>query len=253
VLLWEHTNGQFAYKKTLKVYKYPVVHIVFVENGIAITTDDAIIHIWDLGLTTSLRSLDLSHLPFKLHSLKIKNIVYTKRHLLLNTYSGDFIRVGVEMRKELKKKTFVYEVDGKRYRNIVKLNGRLTCSLYMEAKSDERSSASIMVGSESSAVSNISIGTRELIEISSVGDPILCMDGISFANGGMLSAYGTSKGRVLVKLDWETSPNTFNANSPILCLKLTRDCHHLVLASQNGIVYLFTNHSKSFFHTSPKQ
>lgn len=96
---------------------------------ICVATDDAIIYVWDCKMETCLKNLDLSHLPFRLQSLKIKNIVWAKDKLLVTTHSGDFIQLHSEFKKELKKGTFIYSIDGKRFKNIFKLSKTLTSAL----------------------------------------------------------------------------------------------------------------------------
>jgi len=259
--LWEYRGEKFHFVRTIREYKYPVVGIVYVGVGLAVATDDAIINIWDLKMLAPLWTHDLSQLPFKLYSLKIKDLVWAKNKLLLTTYSGDFVTIHTEPKKLMKKDSFLYLIDGKRYRNIVKLNGKLTCSLLIQKEAvapahqaGERTNDSLlMVGSESSAVESISLRSRELVEVGSVGDQIICMDGIQFPSGAFLTVFGTSKGKIIIKIDWEYIPNTFEADGSIRCLKITTDSEYLVAASDTGSLYVFTKQYKNYFYSPPKR
>ena len=132
--LWEYRAQGFKYTRMVHEYKYSVVQLLYVGIGVAVCTDDAIISVWDLRMMDVLYIHDMSQLTFKLNSLKIKNVAWARDKIMLDTYSGDFVSISIKPKKEMKKDSFIYSIDGKRYRNIVKLNGKLTCSLLIEKK-----------------------------------------------------------------------------------------------------------------------
>lgn len=134
IIAWKVNDDDLIYDRIVKEYKYPVVQLEFVSQGIGVATDDAIINIWDICMETCIRSFDLSQLPFKLQSLKVKNMIWARDKLLVSTFSGDFIQLNLEPRKELKKGSFVYSIFGKKFKNIVKLNKIVTSSLLLRRK-----------------------------------------------------------------------------------------------------------------------
>lgn len=134
ILAWQNPHVMPAFQRIVKEYKYPVVQMEFLDTEICVATDDAIIYVWDCRMEDCLKSLDLSHLPFRLQSLKIKNVVWAKEKILIATYSGDLVQLNPELKKELIKGSFIYSIDGKRFRNIFKLNKTLTSSLMIRKK-----------------------------------------------------------------------------------------------------------------------
>jgi hypothetical protein len=94
---------------------------------------------------------------------------------------------------------------------------------------------------------------REPIEISTIGDEVLCIDGFCFSTGTQLIVFGTKKGRLLLKLDWDTLPNDFEANAPINCIKITKDGLYMLVTTETGSIYLFTKHNDSYFSANPKE
>lgn len=132
--MWKIEEDDLALDRIVKEFKYPVVQIEYVSQGVGIATDDAIITVWDVCMQTCTRSFDLSQLPFKLNSLKIKNMIWARDKMLVTTFSGDFIQLSLEHRKELKKGSFVYSIKGKKFKNLVKLNKMVTSSLLLRRK-----------------------------------------------------------------------------------------------------------------------
>lgn len=110
-----------------------------------------------------------------------------------------------------------------------------------------------MLGSDTSQVVTIDIMSHESIEISTIGDEIMCMDGFNFETGAQLTVFGTKKGRLLMKVDWDTLPNDFEAKSPINCVKFTKDGLFMLVTSEAGSIYLFTKHNDSYFAGNPKE
>ena len=110
-----------------------------------------------------------------------------------------------------------------------------------------------MVGSESSLVESISLRSREILEVGSIGDQITCMDGVLFESGAFLTVFGTSKGKLIIKIDWEYIPNSFQSDGSITCIKLSKDTLYLVCTSYNGSLYVFTKYNKNYFDGMPKQ
>jgi WD40 repeat protein len=132
VLLWEFDGEEFKAPRTIVDYKHEIIEIIYLESGLGITTDDSLIHIWDLGLKNSLKDIDLSNMPFKLYSLRLKNIVSAKDKIFFNTYDGDMIMLNLKYKRECSKNTFIYKFDAKRLKNIVKLKDNLTSLTLIE-------------------------------------------------------------------------------------------------------------------------
>lgn len=75
VLVWNMQQDGIAFEKVLSDYKHEIIEIVQLESGIGIATEDSFIHLWDLDLKNALKYIDLSNMPLKLYSLKLKNLV----------------------------------------------------------------------------------------------------------------------------------------------------------------------------------
>lgn len=95
--------------------------------------------------------------------------------------------------------------------------------------------------------------SHEIVETTSVGDEILCMDGYYLENGALLSTFGTIKGRIVILIDWDNIPNSFQANGAINCIKITKDGKYLIVSTEAGRIYLFTEHNQSYFNGPPKE
>lgn len=132
VLLWTNDNQEFVNPKQVCAYKHEIIEIIHLESGIGITTDDSLIHIWDFSMKVLQKDIDLSNMPFKLYSLKLKNIVGAKDKVFFNTYDGDMIMLNLRYKKECSKNTFIYKFDAKRIKNIVKLKDSLTSLTLIE-------------------------------------------------------------------------------------------------------------------------
>jgi hypothetical protein len=91
------------------------------------------------------------------------------------------------------------------------------------------------------------------MNISSLGDSVNCMDTFLFPTVGQLTAFGTVRGKIVVRKDWEILPNTFDSKDPIVDLKFTRDGAYLLAANQGGILYLFVKDVFGYFNAPPKQ
>jgi WD40 repeat protein len=111
----------------------------------------------------------------------------------------------------------------------------------------------LVIGSDTSQVVTLDIAKHEPMEISTIGDEIMCMDGFSFKTGAQLTVFGTRKGRILMKIDWDALPNDFEADGPINCVKITKDGLFMLVTSEAGSIFLFTKHNESYFNGAPKE
>jgi hypothetical protein len=125
VILWTYDGSSLKHDRLVQEYNYSIIEILLLKDSIALASDDAIIYIWNIELTNCLYELNLSHLNFKLYSLKIKNIRRARDRLLLNTFNGDMIFLDTSMRSVFEKDTFLYKISGKRLKNIVSFSGKL--------------------------------------------------------------------------------------------------------------------------------
>jgi hypothetical protein len=132
VFVWPFINEAFSTPRQVVDYKHKIIEIIHLESGVGITTDDSLIHIWDLSLKTALKDIDLATMPFKLYSLKLKNIVAAKSKIFFNTDDGDMIILNLNYKKQCSKNTFIYNLDAKRVKNIVKLKDSLTSLTLIE-------------------------------------------------------------------------------------------------------------------------
>lgn len=232
-----------------EISSHEVQEIVALENSVCISTVDFFIHIMNLDLTATLNNIDLSSLPFKLYSMKLKNVVAAKEKLFFNTEDGDIIMLYLKQKKECSKNTFIPKLDAKRIKNVFKLKDSLT-SLTLIERNDEKV---VFVTGEASVVYGISTETHELIDMWSVGDSITAMDSLAFPDGGTINAFGSAKGKILLRLDWEEIPKPYDCKMPITDIKLTSDANYLVATSENKEIFVFTFKNNSYFNDSPNQ
>lgn len=132
VLIWNFEDGEFLYNRVLSDYKHEIVEIVQLDSGIGIATEDSFIHLWDLSLKSSLKYIDLSNMPLKLYSLKLKNLVPADDKIFFNTYEGDMIKLDLKLKKQWSKNSFICKYDARRIKNIVQLRDNLTSLTIIE-------------------------------------------------------------------------------------------------------------------------
>ena len=133
VLIWEYDEEEeFQYSRVLSDYKHEIVEIIYLENEVGIATEDSFIHLWDLFFKTPLKYIDLSNMPLKLYSLKLKNIVPAGDKIFFNTYEGDMIKLDLKLKKEWSKNSFICKYEASRIKNIVQLRDNLTSLTLIE-------------------------------------------------------------------------------------------------------------------------
>ena len=70
----------------------------------------------------------------------------------------------------------------------------------------------IFVAGDNGQVLGISRNDHKIIDKWSIGDPITAIDCINQLDGGIVFAMGTSKGRIVLRYDWEEFPKSFCCN-----------------------------------------
>lgn len=132
VLVWDYIEDEFSCVKVLSDYKHEIIEIIYLKNEIGIATEDSFIHLWDLSLKEPLKYIDLSNMPLKLYSLKLKNIVSAEDKIFFNTYEGDMIKLDLKLKKEWSKNSFICKYDARRIKNIVQMRDNLTSLTLIE-------------------------------------------------------------------------------------------------------------------------
>lgn len=99
----------------------------------------------------------------------------------------------------------------------------------------------------------ISTETHELIDMWSVGDSITAMDSLAFPDGGTINAFGSAKGKILLRFDWEEIPKPYECSKAITDIKFSSDAAYLVAASENQHLYVFTYNNNSYFQDPPTE
>jgi hypothetical protein len=79
------------------------------------------------------------------------------------------------------------------------------------------------------------------------------MDSLAFDDGGIIFAFGSSKGRILIRFDWEERPKGFECNKAIMDVKFSPDAAYLIAACENHHLYVFNYNNNSYFQFPPKQ
>ena len=131
VLVWDYEED-FTYSRVLADYKHEIIEIIHLKSGVGIATEDSFIHLWDLFLKSPLKYIDLSNMPLKLYSLKLKNIVPAGNKIFFNTYEGDMIQLDLKLKKEWSKNSFICKYDARRIKNIIQLRKNLTSLTLIE-------------------------------------------------------------------------------------------------------------------------
>ena len=132
VYYWKNNDKEFVNPRLVFDYQTEIIDIIPLDSGIAVTTDASVIQIWDFNMKVSKKGIDLQNMPFKLYSLKLKNIVGVKDKVFFNTYDGDMIMLNLRYKKGCSKNSFIYKYDAKRIKNIVKLKDSLTSLTLIE-------------------------------------------------------------------------------------------------------------------------
>lgn len=95
--------------------------------------------------------------------------------------------------------------------------------------------------------------SHKLVDKWDVGEPVTCMDHLVFPDSGTLFAFGTSTGKVLMRIDWEEMPSSFECRKGITDVKFSSDGYYLIVACEDQFLYIFTNSSNSYFQFAPRE
>lgn len=81
----------------------------------------------------------------------------------------------------------------------------------------------------------------------------MCMDYLTFPDGGIIFAFGTVGGKILIRIDWEESPTFYQCTDKITSLKFSSDGYYMIATCINGHCYVFTFTNGGYFQYSPKE
>ena len=66
------------------------------------------------------------------------------------------------------------------------------------------------------------------------------MDCINNIDGGIVFAFGTFAGKILLRYDWEEFPKYYKLEKRILAVRFSSNLDHLIAACEDGNVVIFT-------------
>ena len=87
-----------AYIGVLTDYQDEITAMSKCFEGIVICTWRGNLHIWDTQLTRSVKTIELSALPFKVLSFNIMSVDFNQKRLLVLTLAGDAIEISLTER-----------------------------------------------------------------------------------------------------------------------------------------------------------
>lgn len=79
------------------------------------------------------------------------------------------------------------------------------------------------------------------------------MDFLTFPDGGIIFAFGTVTGKLLIRIDWEELPSAFECKSTVTAVKFSSDGYYMIASCIDGRVYLFTFSNGSYFQFPPRE
>lgn len=86
-----------------------------------------------------------------------------------------------------------------------------------------------------------------------MGDSITAMDSLAYEDGGIIFAFGSAKGRIMLRIDWEEIPKIFNLEKAVTDIKFSSDAAYLIVACENQKLYVFNYNNNSYFQFAPKE
>ncbi len=70
------------------------------KKNLLILTEDSIFHLWSLNSKTTIKSIELTLLPMRLKSMKVKNVCKgNKDNVFFNTWEGDMVKLSLKSQK----------------------------------------------------------------------------------------------------------------------------------------------------------
>ena len=249
VIMWYDIHSTFK-KKILIDFKKSVEKIIHLENKyLLILTNDSVFYVWDLCLNDYVKEIELTLLPIRLQSMQLKDVCKGEDTLVyFSTVGGDLVQLDISYRKKWFNNMFVNEIKVQKFDNIVKLKNNYNCLTLLERENEKM----IFLGGDDAQIFGFSVKNHELIDKWSIGDSVSCMDCVSTEDGGIAFAFGTKKGMILLRFDWEEFPKNFTCGKEIIAIKFTPNASHIIALSVNQYIYVFAYHNGSFFEFPPK-
>ena len=252
VVLWlNFKNPENIEKKVIIDYKKGINKIInYDKKYLIILTKESKMFLWDLYEEKYLKEFDLTLLPVRLKSFEIKTIVKgNKKNLFFSTLEGDLVKMSLNHKKKWKKNLYVETQKAKRFNNIIQLKNKFNTMSILE-REDEKL---IFIGGEDSQIYGFSTNDHDLIDKWSIGDSVTTMDCLSTEDGGIIFAFGTEKGKIVLRYDWEEFPKSFQCGKKILDIKFSPNCSHIVATSENQFIYIFRFSNGSYFEFPHKE
>lgn len=213
-------------------YKDEITCMTKCFEGIAICTWRGMIHIWDVHLTRSTKTIDLSSLPFKLLCFNICAVDYNQKRILVLTMSGDVVEIGLtETGGQNSNK-----IKAKRINAVTKINGQQKALAILN-----QIERAVVIGGDDGLVTTYDIATHELIDVWAVGAKITAIATLSLEEGGFIIAAGTAVGNLIIRQDWEEIIPRYHAcgSKTINDLVFSKNGQLLASASSDKHIYLF--------------
>ena len=252
VYLWSKLQNSYSFeKKLIANFKCSIEKLIHLHDKyLLIYTEDAMMYIWNMHSNKVVKEIELTLLPLRLQSLKIKDIIKGEPdYIYFSTIEGDMARLCLNYHKKWFNNFFVNEIKVERFDNIVYLKNNYNCITLLEQENEKI----VFIGGDNSQVFAFSTTKHELVDKWSLSDALTCMDCVATDEGGTAFAFGTQKGTVMLRFDWEEYPKSFNCGKEITCIKFTPNASHIIAASANQFAYIFIHHNGSYFDFPPKE
>ena len=79
------------------------------------------------------------------------------------------------------------------------------------------------------------------------------MDSLAFPDGGIIFAFGSAKGRIMLRFDWEEIPKSFECGKAVTDIRFSSDAAYLIAACENQKIFVFIYNNNSYFQFAPKE
>jgi hypothetical protein len=200
LFLTGHKNGRVlmwrsdSYIGVLTDYKDEITCMSKCFEGIVICTWRGNLHIWDTHLTRSMKTIELSALPFKVLSFNILSIDFNQKRLLLLTLAGDAVEISLTESGGVNSN----KVKAKRLNAITKITGQQKGMTILN-----QIERTVIIGGDDGLVTSYDLQTHELIDVWAIGTKVTALATLSLEEGGFIIAAGTAVGNMIIRQDWE--------------------------------------------------
>lgn len=170
--------------------------------------------------------------------------------MFFSTWEGEIVKLRLveKSKSNIEKNQTIELKKARKFENIIQLKGDFRCLSLLER--DEEKMA--FVAGDASQIYGFSHSGHEQIDQWTIGEQVTAMDCKNSIEGGIIFAFGTSKGSIIIRQDWEEQLVRFQSSEKkqILCVKFDLDGKYLVGCSADSHVYIFIKTNESYFENN---